>query len=162
MSWVDSNYSSEIYILDFSYFESASNSRTILKYFRLYMQDFFCSSVLDTSSIWTCRILNFEHLFWFFQLHNKQFQNSTFANVRATKGINLMSFQSSFKIRKVDDLTWGQAKSTITLAQISGFNIYCIFMIGTLLNGCNPEIPECGLSARRIVGGVDAAPGIEI
>ena len=32
-------------------------------------------------------------------------------------------------------------------------------MIGTLLNGCNPEIPECGLSARRIVGGVDAAPG---
>ena len=33
------------------------------------------------------------------------------------------------------------------------------FMIGTLLNGCNPEIPECGLSARRIVGGVDAAPG---
>ena len=70
-----------------------------------------------------------------------------------------MSFQSSFKIRKVDDLTRGQAKSTITLAQISGFNIYCIFMIGTLLNGCNPEIPECGLSARRIVGGVDAAPG---
>ena len=32
-------------------------------------------------------------------------------------------------------------------------------MIGTLLNGCNPEIPECGLSARRIVSGVDAAPG---
>ena len=32
-------------------------------------------------------------------------------------------------------------------------------MIGTLLNGCNPEIPECGLSARRIVSGVNAAPG---
>lgn len=27
------------------------------------------------------------------------------------------------------------------------------------MNGCNPEIPECGLSARRIVSGVDAAPG---
>ena len=61
----------------------------------------------------------------------------------------------------MDDLTRVQAKSTITLAQNchSGFNINQTFMIGTLLNGCNPEIPECGLSARRIVGGVDAAPG---
>ena len=33
------------------------------------------------------------------------------------------------------------------------------FVIGTLLNGCNPEIPECGFSSRRIVSGVDAAPG---
>jgi len=30
---------------------------------------------------------------------------------------------------------------------------------GTLLGGCNPEIPECGLSALRIVGGSNAPAG---
>ena len=32
-------------------------------------------------------------------------------------------------------------------------------MIGTLLNGCNPSVPECGLKKSRIVNGTDALPG---
>ena len=67
---------------------------------------------------------------------------------------------SYFLFSKIQFSLEFKPRQPITLAQNCLYvNIYWIFLIGTLLNGCNPEIPECGLSARRIVSGVDAAPG---